>query len=93
MDYTSWGERELIEELQRRDALSNTNVAEWPVTSIDRTDLVEREINGSELTHEDVLKITDEQMSAIARSMSEGLLESGAFWDALDTAAEYHLTD
>lgn len=51
----------------------------FKVLTVHRSDLESRGVKNPK-------KITDDQMEAVANIMAEGIMESGAYWDALDVA-------
>lgn len=60
--------------------LSNMKQNTFIVTSLDRDDLVSIGFNGE--------SATNAEMQAMAESIHESICESGAFYDALEAAAE-----
>lgn len=53
----------------------------FTVLRVHRDDLKERGFKNAD-------KLTDEQMEIIAANMADGIMESSAFWDALEASAE-----
>lgn len=77
MDYSVWGMRELIEELEKRDRDAEGT---FPITSVSREDL--------ESIDYDASKVDDADMRQLASKMADAYCDSG-FWIDLPIIADY----